>query len=105
MCHFKIRIAGNTEAPCYWALIEKGYEVEIVDCILTNREGSDCMYLIEAKKGHHSFSATTIYELFALISMWEVRGDDWRASEEESSLYFDLKDDAPFFDMDGNQIK
>ncbi len=102
--HTTIRIAGNTEAPCYWAIKEKGYDVEIINCFLTSKEGNDCRYTINAKKGDCLFSATTIYELFALISMWEIRGDNWRATREEIDIYFELKDAAPFYDMDGNEI-
>ncbi|CAA9195168.1 hypothetical protein [Flavobacterium collinsii] len=105
MNNFTIRIAGNTEAPCYWAIKEKGYDIQIVECFLTNKEGTDCRYLIEAKKEHRLFSATDVYELFALISMWEVRGDNWQVSKEEISLYFDLKDKAPLFDMEGNELE
>ena len=104
-----LRIAGNTEAPCYYALLEKGYQIKLVSCVLLNPEGTDCRYEFEATKEGLDYivSATTMYELLALVVMGELRGfahADWNPSFEEKAYYFDLKDEAPLYDYQGNLV-
>ncbi|MGY3778171.1 hypothetical protein [Isobaculum melis] len=101
--HKTIRIAGNTECPCYWAIIKKGFEVTI-SSQLTNVEGSDCRWTYEAQKDDWLFSATTIQALLGLITMWEIRSDDWRASENEKNTYIEYRGQTPFYDIEGNEI-
>lgn len=108
--NYYLRIAGNTEAPCYYALLEKGYEVKILSCHISNNEGTDCRYEFEARKKGHDYiiSATSIYKLLALVVMGEIRGfaySDWKLSREEIDSYFDMKDRVPTYDFDGNLIE
>lgn len=101
---FSFRIAGNTEAPCYHAIIAKGFTVTM-QCNITTSTGDDCLWTIEAIKNDHVFSATTMQELLGLIAMWEIRGDDWTVSDDECNYYFDeIRDKAPIYDFDGTEI-
>lgn len=75
----RIRVAGNTAAPALYALHAKGYAVT-VSYGGDDTNGYTAEY--EAEKDGRRFSATTPEELLGLVAMWEVRGDDWRASTE-----------------------
>ena len=69
----KIRIAGNTEVPCFAAIKTKGYKVTCTEYV-------DSEYFDwNAEKDNRLFSATSPIELLGLIAMWEVRGDNWQA--------------------------
>jgi hypothetical protein len=92
----KIRIAGNTEIPCFSAIKDKGYEVT-----LTYYEGDDYPDW-EAVKDNRLFSATNPIELLGLIAMWEVRGDDWCANSNDHKEYNELCDNAPVYYGDEN---
>lgn len=105
-----IRIAGNTEVPCYLTLLEKGYEVKIIECHLTNADGTDCCYEYEASKpgSEYTISATNIHQLLALVVMGETRGfshHEWRANEDEIQNYFEIKDNVPIYDLQGNLVE
>ncbi|MCL2416106.1 MAG: hypothetical protein FWD01_04755 [Defluviitaleaceae bacterium] len=71
----KIRIAGNTEIPCYSAIKAKGYAVTVYGY------EDDEFWTWNAEKDNRLFSATNPIELPGLISMWEVRGDNWRPKD------------------------
>lgn len=104
-----IRIAGNTEVPCYLTLLEKGYEVNITRCRHSNEEGSEyLLYDYEASKpgSENRISATNIYELLALAVMGETRGfSQWQAKADVIHAYFDMIHSAPTYDMEGNLIE
>ena len=97
----KIRIAGNTEIPCFSAIKAKGYKVTV-----TAYQDSD-YYDWCAEKDNRLFSATSPVELLGLIAMWEVRGDKWRLkdnpSHNEYDEYRELMDNVPeyYHDEDG----
>lgn len=98
----KIRIASNTAAPCYSAMIKKGYKVAIsVDQLSED----DYMFQYDATKDDLFFSATSPEELLGLIHMWEIRGDDWSGTKEEKDLYSFQKKNAPIYDEDGNLVE
>lgn len=64
--------AGNTEVPAYLVLIEKGYDVL--------RDGSRSW---AASKGGAVFRGEGPLEILGIVCMYEIRGDDWSASDEE----------------------
>ncbi|WP_152669937.1 hypothetical protein [Lysobacter capsici] len=70
----RIAMAGNTLAPAYSALLQKGYTVE------RHPELPDCCV---ASKNGYSFLADNPVELLGLIAMIEVRGEAWQASDRE----------------------
>ena len=72
----KTEAAGNTEVPAYLALIARGYEVSRV-C----RQGLDDDWV--AKKGESSFMANSPVELLGVVTMIEVRGANWLATDQE----------------------
>ncbi|QHM70986.1 hypothetical protein [Mixta intestinalis] len=103
MKEFVLRIAGNTEAPCYFTIKSKGYSVGMWSK-LTNANGDDCRWTVEARKGNYIFSASNMQQLLGLISMWEVRGDNWRLSEDEKDAYIAIKEKSPLYDIDGYEV-
>lgn len=100
MAGLTIRIAGNTEAPCYFAIRSMGYDFAVF-CHETTKD--EYIWTYEATKEGRLFSATTIQELLGLIAMWEQRGDDWRADPDEGDEYLSLRDSAPVYDLDGDE--
>ena len=94
----KIRAAGNTAAPALYALHAKGYAVTL-SYGRDDADGYTAEY--EAEKDGCLFSATTPEELLGLVAMWEVRGDDWRASTDaERAWHATLIDTAPVHERD-----
>lgn len=75
-----ISAAGNTIVPCYLALIEKGYSVT-VDSPNTEKE------LWRAKKGELVFVGSDPIELLAMSNLFEVRGEAWKATDEEIDAF------------------
>lgn len=100
----KIRIAGNTASPCYFAIKSKGYEIEVYS-YLESKENEEWLDYYNAKKDDLFFSATSPEELLGLICMWEMRGDNWRATKEEAAIYREVRYGAPTYDEDGNLIE
>ena len=92
-----IRIAGNTYIPCFYAIKAKGYKVEVSYVKGENGEyNADWLAL----KNDRKFSATTPMELLGLIAMWEVRGDNWHANDNELKEYDKVDDNAPKYYVD-----
>ncbi|QBH97744.1 hypothetical protein EKN56_15840 [Limnobaculum zhutongyuii] len=104
MMNMKIRIAGNTASPCYFAIKAKGYQVEIFSYLESEKE-NEWSFDYNATKDDLFFSATSPEELLGLISMWETRGDNWRANEKEADEYWDITCNIPMYDRDGNLIE
>jgi hypothetical protein len=98
----QIRIAGNTIAPCFAAVKQKGYSIEA--CVNKDSKG-EYSHTWDAVKEGRRFSATCPVELLGLISMWEVRGDNWKANDIEYREYDKLATEAPVYDDDGNLIE
>jgi hypothetical protein len=98
----QIRIAGNTIAPCFAVIKQKGY---IIETYVNEDSNGEYSYTWNAVKESHRFSATCPVELLGLISMWETRGDDWKASDIEYKEYNTLMAEASLYDDDGNLIE
>jgi hypothetical protein len=103
MNEVNIRIAGNTEAPCFFVIKSLGYSVEIYCNELTDN-GEEYIWTYEARKDKNFFSATTIQELLGIIILGEKRGSQWRATSKEIEEYFSFRDKAAIYDVNGNQI-
>jgi hypothetical protein len=71
-----ITAAGNTVVPAYLSLLTKGYVVR--------REGppADDEFWV-AENEHRRFSAGDLVELLGVVALFEMRGEDWPASDEE----------------------
>jgi hypothetical protein len=70
-----ISAAGNTMAPCCLVLEELGY-------VVSNKMVDDSEHWI-AEKISQRFVATDPCTLLGLVKLVEIRGEDWRASDEE----------------------
>ncbi|MBW4623314.1 MAG: hypothetical protein KME17_28640 [Cyanosarcina radialis HA8281-LM2] len=101
-----IRTAGNTEIPALLALNAKGYKLKLEYTKIEDENDLWYPYLPtwQAEKDNYNFSATTPVELLGLVSMWETRGDDWKAGNKEPDLYDELVSSAKIFDFDGNEV-
>lgn len=78
----KISAAGNLEVPAYLTLKELGYEVI---------ENNDTW---TASKNQNSFNGNSPLEILGAIKVFEIRGDNWRATDNEIEDFiklFDLK--------------
>jgi len=73
----KISAAGNTEVPAYLVLKAKGYQITV-----TSIKGSH-EQTWSAENDNVCLSAEGPIELLGMVSMYEKRGADWRASDEE----------------------
>ena len=97
-----IRIAGNTLIPCLQAIRAKGYAIS--NYFISDTPGEWENHQWDAEKEGRRFSATSPEELLGLISMWEVRGNDWQLKDGEGDLYDNLVESAPMYDSNGNVI-
>jgi hypothetical protein len=68
--------AGNVEVPAYLALRQKGYTVTAFD--LSAGHGG-----WHAEKDGWRFQGDSLIELLGLVSVVEVRGANWAASDED----------------------
>ncbi len=74
----KVSEAGNTIIPAYYALIEKGYQVERV-----LKEPEDNITLWRATKGSLECNASNPITLLGVVAMAETRGEDWKLTQAE----------------------
>ena len=88
--------------PCLCAVAAKGYSITNYFCGNVPGEWTDPQW--EAEKDGRAFSATSPEELLGLISMWEIRGDDWRIKEGEADFYDQFVEVAVMYDAEGNII-
>lgn len=72
--------AGNTEVPCYLAIKALGFEFSRID-EKTDRE----MWVAENDKVR--IVASNQLELLGLIYMRTMRGEDWKAEDDEINDY------------------
>jgi hypothetical protein len=72
----KIAGAANVEVPSYLALHAKGYEVTVV----RRATGEETWH---AEKDDNRFSAEGLVELLGVVGMFEIRGDNWKASDDQ----------------------
>lgn len=83
MSKFRIAAAGNTEIPAYLALLEKGYSVR------WERLSEEKEFWFAAKDGYE-FVAEGPIELLGIAAMFETRGPNWRATDEEIEGFMKL---------------
>lgn len=72
---FSLSSAGNTLAPAYLALLHKGYDVQF------SRDEDREWWHAENEAGY--FSAEDPLTLLGLIALYETRGEEWQASDEQ----------------------
>ena len=71
----KISAAGNTEAPSYGCLLEKGYNVIVVDSVCGKS-------IVIARRGDIELVGNSMLELLGLAALADFKGDDWQASDK-----------------------
>jgi hypothetical protein len=76
----KIASAGNTVVPAYLSLLEKGYRV-------SRRACGDREETWQAVKGNQEFIAEDTLSLLGLVALFEVRGVNWRAADDEIGTF------------------
>ena len=72
----KISAAGNVEVPACLALKMKGFSVR-----WERKDGSDETWY--AEKDNLRISGEGPIELLGIVAMYETRGNNWKASDEE----------------------
>ena len=72
----KISAAANVEIPAYLTLKEKGYSVR------WERKDNETENWHAYKHDHH-FMAEGPIELLGVVSVYEARGENWKASDAE----------------------
>jgi len=75
-----IATAGNTLAPALAAIKSCGYTVAT----------DDDTGLLRAENEAERFLAEDPVALLGLIRMREIRGDDWKATDDEIDAFLDL---------------
>ncbi len=80
MAKLRIAAAGNTEIPAYLALRAKGYSVRWE----RRKEQTEFWY---AEKDGREFVAEGPIELLGIVSMFEVRGNNWEATDKEIETF------------------
>lgn len=68
--------AGNAVVPSYLALKSRGYDVQRMS------SGQDDETWCAEKDGVR-FQADNVIELLGLVTMYEIRGVNWQAADEE----------------------
>ena len=76
----KVANAGNTEVPCYLATKSLGFSFSRM-----NEKQDNEIWI--AEKGTIKFYASNQLELLGLIYMRELRGEKWKASDNEIDGY------------------
>ncbi len=71
---------GNTKVPSYLTILKKGYGVSL--------SIEDNMAYWTADNGQLTFIANDLDKLLGIITMWEIRGENWKASQSEISGFF-----------------
>lgn len=98
----KLTVAGNTASPAVAVMRARGYAIS---CSYTRCSGeSDYRIFWEAEKDGRIFGSSEPEEVLGLIAMWEARGDDWQATDEEIEFALKLRQDGIVYDEDGNVI-
>ena len=105
MSSVRIRIAGNTGAPCLAVIQAKGYKVTLSAQLRSDDTTDIGYYDFCAEKDDLFFSATNLEELLGLITLGENRGDNWKANDGAYDHYQQLWSDCILYDKDGNIVK
>ncbi len=72
--------AGNTVVPSYLALKSKGYDVQPMS------PGQDDETWWAEMDGMR-FQADNVIELLGLVTMYEIRGVNWQAADDEITAF------------------
>jgi hypothetical protein len=72
MTGMQIAAAGNTEVPAYLVLVARGFNFSC-----------DHQSVWTATKGEASFLADSPLQLLGVVAMFESRGPQWQASDEQ----------------------
>jgi hypothetical protein len=80
MGKLEVSAAGNTLVPAILALKAKGYRVS-----WTRRSNEDESWRAEGPLG--GFGGESPEEVLGLIAMCEMRGEDWKAPDEEIDAF------------------
>lgn len=75
-----ITAAGNTEVPAYLTLRKLGFRID-----RRIQENGDEVWCAENENG--SYSAPSPLEVLGIYTMRQVRGDNWKAEDEEIDQY------------------
>jgi hypothetical protein len=75
-----ITACGNTEVPAYLALQQAGFDVSRRIC-------EDGLEMWIAKRDPVMFSGPSALEVLGLYAMWQIRGDDWKTTDDELDTY------------------
>jgi len=82
----KVRItaSGYAEIPAYLTLVNKGYCVSLQkDIAILDRK------VWIANRDGNEFIAEDLIELLGVVSMYESRGSNWRASDRQIEKYLE----------------
>ncbi len=97
-----IRIAGNTAAPCLEVIRAKGYKVTMSAQLLSDDISDIDYYNYCAEKDDVCLDATNLEELLGLITLWEMRGEQWKTTPNE---YDNLMSECVLYDVNGNVVQ
>lgn len=76
--------AANVLVPAYLALIKKGYSVKRLSPSKHGKPEEWC-----ATKGRDRFLAEDTLSLLGIVSLYELRGHPWQASDIEIESFFE----------------
>ncbi|MET4108250.1 hypothetical protein [Hymenobacter sp. UYP22] len=82
--------ASNVLAPAFYVLEEKGYQVHF------NREQD---WWVAEKDGVQLIGYSTI-ELCGLAYIYEMKGEEWRASDEQIDAFMQLDESGEYSGME-----
>jgi len=85
----KLADAMNTYNPALLTIIRKGFDISLLPSKDDNELGN-----WRATNDSHDFIASDPLKLLGLISIWEVRGENWQKRPEEEDLYNAILDEA-----------
>lgn len=74
---FNLAAAGNVEVPAYLALQARGYRVT------RTYSDEDQLEFWYAETTGERFTASGPLELLGLVALYETRGENWRAEDEQ----------------------
>lgn len=96
-----IGVAPNTENPCMLVLRARGYTLR--QWFVRDKEGEHDQHFEAIKEGRR-FVGESGEEVLGLIAMWEVRGDDWRTTDDEPEIVDELYPKAITYDQKGRVL-
>ena len=102
----RIHAAGNTVIPCLMSVISDGFRVwkEFRQCADPTSPLYPGVEEFHAENADFHFSAYSPLELLGLITMRELRGEDWKPTDDEFDVYEQLNAASRTYDGDGKLI-